>query len=108
LHPAFESAKQEIASLASQFAGAARRMLVESLDRAVERLIVTHDDWFLRLDDQMRKAFREAVDRAIKEGANEAAKSVEDVDPWLSPKAVMVRVPARRSMTEPIGSGSGC
>jgi hypothetical protein len=94
------SAREEIISLAGQFADTARHTVETALTRAMERLVVRFADWFNRLDDRTATALREAVQRTIERSAVRAGERLKDPDLWLSP-SVMVHGEPQPRLDEP-------
>jgi hypothetical protein len=83
------SAREEIISVAAEFAETARRTVETALTRAMERLVVRYADWFNRLDDRTATALREAVQRTIQRSALRVAERLKEPDLWLAPSVLV-------------------
>jgi hypothetical protein len=94
------SAREEIISLAGEFAETARRTVETVLTRAMERLVVRDADWFNRLDDRTATALRDTVQRTIERSSVRVGERLKDPDLWLSP-SVMVDGQPEAQLDEP-------
>ncbi|HET6770737.1 MAG TPA: hypothetical protein VFH75_03755 [Actinomycetota bacterium] len=94
------SAREEIISLAGEFAETARRTVETALTRAMERLVVRYADWFNRLDDRTATALRDTVQRTIERSSVTVGERLKDPDLWLSP-SVMVDGQPQAQLDEP-------
>jgi hypothetical protein len=87
---------RELAVLGRRFAEAAEPLLVDALNRAMEGLAAANGHVLDRLNEDSRDAFRRSVDEAVRQGAQQAARSVADEEVWLEPSLDPNGEPERR------------
>jgi hypothetical protein len=85
---ALEGARDEIEAIAAEFSAAAREIVADALRRRLEALLVARAEWFGALESGVATALREAAERAILQGADQAAIRVGEPELWLSPLVV--------------------
>jgi hypothetical protein len=79
-----QDARAEVLAAGDAFRRSAGPAISAALRARLEDLVASEPDWYARMTDEVRAAFRDATERAIAHGAAETdARLTEDV--WLNP-----------------------
>jgi hypothetical protein len=80
-----EDVREQMVACGEEFASAAESLLVEALERAVERLVVQESEWLNGLRPETLTALRRSVAQTIRGSARATAERLRDPDLWLAP-----------------------
>jgi hypothetical protein len=80
-----DAIRERLVACGEEFASAAEPILVEALERAVEKLVVQESDWLNGLGAETLSALRRSVAQMIRRSARATADRLRDPDLWLAP-----------------------
>jgi hypothetical protein len=80
-----DAIQEQVVACGEEFASAAEPILIEALERSVERLVVQESDWLNGLGADTLGALRRSVVQMIRRSARATADRLRDPDLWLAP-----------------------